>query len=108
MPLLELFKNHPDSVGETYLEHMRAALAFSFTMVRAAVACSVHAFLPFLFVETASGTVDRLSREMARGRRPRPSQQRQTASIESDLCQPPRRRSSSPGWCVAAPPSKVR
>ena len=86
MPLLELFKKHPDSVGESYLEHMRAALAFSFTMVRAAIACFVHAFLPFLFVETASGTVDRLSKKMVRGRRRRPLQQRRAASIESDLC----------------------
>ncbi len=86
MPLLELFKNHPESVGESYLEHMRAALAFSFTMVRAAVACFVHAFLPFLFVRTGSSTVDRLSKEMVRGRRPRPLQKRRAASIESDLC----------------------
>ena len=86
MPLSELFKNHPESVGETYLEHMRAALTFSFMMVRAAVACFVHAFLPFLFVRTASSTVDRLSRELVRGRRSRPLQKRRAASIESDLC----------------------
>ena len=86
MPLSKLFRGHPESVGETYLEHMRAALTFSFMMVRAAVACFVHAFLPFLFVTTGSGTVDQLSRMMVRGHRPRPMQKRRAASIESDLC----------------------
>lgn len=86
MPLSKLFRIHPESVGETYLEHMRAALTFSFTMVRAAVACFVHAFLPFLFVRTGSSTVNRLSKEMVRRRRHRPLQKRRAASIESDLC----------------------
>ncbi len=86
MPLWRLFKNHPESVGETYLIHMRAALTFSFVMVRAAAACFVHAFLPFLFVRTGSSTVDRLSRKMIRRRRPRPLHKRRTATIESDLC----------------------
>ena len=83
MPLLKLFKNHPESIGETYVQHMRAALGFSFTMCRAAACCAVHAFLPFLFEKTGSSTVEQLSRTMKRGRRP---QKHETITIESDLC----------------------
>ena len=86
MPLPKLFRDHPASIGETYLEHMWAALTFSLLMVRAAVACFVHAFLPFLFVQTGSSTVKKLSTTMVRGRRPRLMRKRRSASIESDLC----------------------
>ena len=64
MPLKRLFKDHPESVGETYLEHMRAALWFSTTMARAALCCFVHAFLPFLFTRTGSGAIERLYEAM--------------------------------------------
>ncbi|HEY5624572.1 MAG TPA: DUF6356 family protein [Gammaproteobacteria bacterium] len=64
MPFSRLFKDHPASVGETYLEHMRAALWFSTTMARAAFCCLVHAFLPFLFTKTGSGAIERLYEAM--------------------------------------------
>ena len=83
MPLLKLFKDHPESIGETYVQHMRAALGFSFTMCRAAACCAVHAFLPFLFEKTGSSTVEQLSRSMMRGHRVR---KREATRIESDLC----------------------
>jgi hypothetical protein len=64
MPLTRLFKEHPESVGETYMEHMRAALWFSTTMAKAAFCCFVHAFLPFLFIKTGSGAIERLYEAM--------------------------------------------
>ncbi len=64
MSLTRLFKEHPASVGETYLEHMRAALWFSTTMARAAACCFVHAFLPFLFSRSGSGAIERLHEAM--------------------------------------------
>ncbi len=70
MPLARLFRDHPESVGETYVEHMRAALGFSLTMTRAAACCVVHAFLPFMFMKTGSSAVERLSRAMTRARQP--------------------------------------
>ncbi len=68
MPLSRLFRDHPESVGETYVEHMRAALWFSFTMTRAAVCCFVHAFFPFLFTKTGSSAIERLFDAMVRAR----------------------------------------
>ena len=69
MSLTRLFKEHPASVDETYFEHMGAALSFSFTMIRAAICCAVHAFLPFLFTKTGSRAIEDLSHRMSRGGR---------------------------------------
>ena len=49
-----LFLSHPRSVDESYLEHMAFAGRFSATLLLAAGAALVHAFLPFLFEKTAS------------------------------------------------------
>lgn len=48
-----IFTKHPNSLGETYWEHWRKAVKFSYKMKLAALACFVHAWFPFLF-ETAA------------------------------------------------------
>lgn len=58
------FTDHPASVGETYAEHLRSALGFSASMCRAALCCSIHAFLPFLFQRTGSRAIEDLHRRM--------------------------------------------
>jgi Family of unknown function (DUF6356) len=60
MDLKRLFTEHPDAVGESYREHMRVALSFAGPLALGAMAAFVHAFVPFLFVSTASATVRRL------------------------------------------------
>jgi hypothetical protein len=78
MTLKRLFTEHPDAVGESYLEHMRVALSFAGPLAYGALAALIHAFLPFLFVSTASGIVKRLYARMtnrapkAPARRPDP------------------------------------
>jgi hypothetical protein len=57
---IDLFTEHPDSVGETYLEHMGASLSFAFPMFLGACAALVHSFFPFLFTKTGSGIIARL------------------------------------------------
>lgn len=64
MDLKRLFTEHPDAVGESYREHMRAALSFAGPLALGAMAAFVHAFVPFLFVSTASATVRRLHARM--------------------------------------------
>ena len=59
--LIRVFTEHPESVGETYTQHMFSALSFSLMMARAAVCCAVHAFLPFLFTATGSRIVEELA-----------------------------------------------
>ena len=53
MNVKTLFTDHPQSVGETYFEHMGVALRFSATMVGVGFCCAIHALLPFLFKTTA-------------------------------------------------------
>lgn len=52
-----LFSEHPQSVGESYSEHMGVAFGFGVRMVLAGLACLVHGVLPFLFVKTGSRTI---------------------------------------------------
>ncbi len=49
-----LFLTHPQSVDESYFEHMAFAGRFSVTLFLAAGAALVHAVLPFAFEKTAS------------------------------------------------------
>jgi hypothetical protein len=67
MKLRQLFTQHPASVGETYLQHLKAAAWFGLRMLVGGGACLVHALLPFLFVRTGGDCVaDLNSRIMAR------------------------------------------
>jgi hypothetical protein len=58
------FTEHPASVGETYFEHQRVALSVGLRLVGAGLACSVHAFAPWLFVNTGSRTIFELHRRL--------------------------------------------
>ena len=60
---------HLEEVGETYLQHLAHAVGFAVAMLVGALACLVHALLPFLFVRTGSDCIRRLHRQMGqRGR----------------------------------------
>jgi hypothetical protein len=64
MELQRLFTEHPQSVGETYGEHLLRAWCFGGRMVVAGVACMVHALLPFVFVRTGSEAIEQLNARM--------------------------------------------
>ncbi len=66
--LRELFTEHPNSVEETYAEHMGMAFSFAGRMFLGAIACFIHGFLPFLFVKTGSATIDELHGRMVANR----------------------------------------
>jgi len=83
MSLKRLFTEHPEAVGETYLQHMGVALSFAFPLLRAGLAAVVHAFLPFLCVTTASTTVKRLHTRMT-NRTPRPAETAQDRMLGWD------------------------
>ena len=55
-----LFVSHPQSVDESYVEHMAFAGRFSAVLFLAAGAALVHALLPFLFEKTASRMIAQL------------------------------------------------
>lgn len=61
---MKAFTNHPQSVGETYWQHMAASLAFAGAMLRGAGAAVVHGVFPFLCTRTGSRIVVRLHERM--------------------------------------------
>jgi len=67
----KFFLEHPDSVGESYLEHMAVAASFGARMVLAGLACCVHALVPGLFVRTGSAAISELHERMVLSRRRR-------------------------------------
>jgi len=50
-----LFTRHPNSVGETYWQHLRFALKFSVFMLLASLTALIHGLFPFLLSKTSSG-----------------------------------------------------
>jgi hypothetical protein len=60
----EAFIAHPHAVGESYFEHMGAALRYARTFAFCTFCALVHAFLPFLFEKTASSTVRKMVADM--------------------------------------------
>lgn len=62
--LLERFREHPASVGETYVEHFGVATSFGFSLIKAGLACLIHAVLPFLFTAYGRSTIADLHRRM--------------------------------------------
>ncbi|MAY62985.1 MAG: hypothetical protein CML29_12300 [Rhizobiales bacterium] len=62
--LTRLFTEHPDSVDETYFEHMRFALSFAGLLLLAGLAALCHAVLPFTFEKTASRIISKLHHRM--------------------------------------------
>jgi|UniRef100_UPI004047F7B1 hypothetical protein len=59
-PIAVLFTDHPATVNETFLQHMRFAFGFSFWLGVASLAALVHAFIPALCETTASRILTRL------------------------------------------------
>lgn len=59
-----VFRAHPRSVGESYLEHQGMALSFAGRLLLAAGACLVHAFVPALFEKTGSRMIVGLHEDM--------------------------------------------
>ncbi|MEH6632328.1 MAG: DUF6356 family protein [Halopseudomonas aestusnigri] len=63
-----LFTDHPQSVNETYFEHMGQALYFSFNMGVGFFVCLCHAFVPGAFEKTGSQMVTKLYDRMVQNR----------------------------------------
>ncbi len=66
--LKAMFTEHPNSVNETYLEHMHMSSSFGFWLFLAMMCAFIHALLPFAFEKTASGIINRLYGRMVTNR----------------------------------------
>ena len=79
--LHRLFLEHPQSVGETYLEHQRQAFGFAGAMFLGALACFLHGLIPSLFSHTGSTAISRLHERMVVHRIARPVRQTDARAI---------------------------
>ncbi|MGB3454788.1 MAG: DUF6356 family protein [Litorimonas sp.] len=61
---MRLFKDHPESVGESYFEHLGCASYFAGRMFVASVCCLLHGVFPFLFQSTGKRTIEHLHHRM--------------------------------------------
>jgi hypothetical protein len=52
--------SHLKGMKENYFVHLFEALLIVFSLLKAAVACLVHAFIPFIFTTTASSIVRKI------------------------------------------------
>ncbi|WP_296678361.1 DUF6356 family protein [Novosphingobium sp.] len=72
MHITKLFTDHPESVGESYGEHLAMASGFGLRMILGGLACMVHGLLPFLFVKTGSKQITTLHGVMVTNRQRQP------------------------------------
>ena len=54
MKSINIFSQHPNEVGETYMQHLKRSLFTVLILLTAQAAILIHAFFPFLLVHTAS------------------------------------------------------
>lgn len=77
--MFRAFTDHPESVGETYVEHLQSASWFASTMLVGAVACLIHAVLPFACQKSGSRRIRDLYERMVTNRHRAP----QSVGIET-------------------------
>ncbi len=64
-----LFTEHPATVNETYWQHFSSAMSFGFRMIWGGLVCMVHALVPGICCNTASGMIGELHDRMITNRR---------------------------------------
>ena len=69
MGIKQHFTDHPSSVDETYVEHMRVALSVSRQLAVASGQAVVHAFLPWVCCTSASAKITELHEMITSGAR---------------------------------------
>ena len=58
--MINIFNKHPESLGETYGEHLLSALVFSGTFFVCSIIVTIHAIFPFIFKTTATDLLMRV------------------------------------------------
>lgn len=61
---MKAFTAHPESVGESYFEHLRMSFGFGARMLVSGLGCFLHGIFPFICVKTGSQTIDELHYKM--------------------------------------------
>ena len=56
-----IFKDHPNSVGETYFQHLLKAMSFVIKLKLIAARAFIHAIFPWCFEHSASDSISKLN-----------------------------------------------
>jgi len=64
--LVRTFREHPRSLGESYLQHGRGAARIGASLMGAGLACFVHAVVPAWCTTRASRTIHRLHAQVSK------------------------------------------
>jgi len=56
-----IFTKHPNSIGETYFQHLLKGVSFSMKLILISLKVFIHAIAPFLFENSASDKVAELN-----------------------------------------------
>jgi hypothetical protein len=75
------FLDHPESVGETYFQHLITASSFAGRMLWGGLACFLHGLFPFLCVKTGSGIIAQLHSSMLVHRAKTGNDQHKTSNV---------------------------
>lgn len=62
--MIKAFTQHPETVGESYFQHLGSAWGFAATMAVGAVACLLHGLFPFAFQASGSRRIRDLHTRM--------------------------------------------
>ena len=66
--LRKAFTEHPQSVGESYTQHLVHASGFGLRMIAGGIACLLHGIFPFLCIKTGSRQITALHDKMITSR----------------------------------------
>jgi Family of unknown function (DUF6356) len=77
-----LFTSHPDSLRESYFQHLGHAMSYAGRLFAAAVCAFIHALLPFLFERTASNSIKAMYEDMTKRGATTPIEQARTYPAE--------------------------
>ena len=59
-----IFTDHPNEVGESYIKHFGHALSFCFLLLGLSFKALVHAIFPFWYKTAVSDRIKKLSKDM--------------------------------------------
>jgi hypothetical protein len=59
-----IFKDHPNLVGETYFQHFFKACSFGIKLILIAARAFIHAIFPWCFEHSASYSISKLNNDL--------------------------------------------
>ena len=57
-----IFNNHPNSLGESYFQHLLKSISFGLKLIVIAFYSFVHAIFPFFFTNKVSNSITKLNK----------------------------------------------